>query len=139
MTDDGVGLIDTNIVILRKRIDLRQLPGELAITTVTLAELSGAPHQTSDPVEAARRVAELQQVESQFDPLPFDAPSARAYGQVVAAVVAAGRQPRGRIADLMIASIAMANQLRLFTTNEDDFAGLENLVEVVPVDVSSEP
>jgi hypothetical protein len=45
------------------------------------------------------------------------------------------RKPRGRIADLMIASIAAANRLPLFTTNPADFQGLESVVAVVPVPI----
>lgn len=50
-------------------------------------------------------------------------------------MISAGRKPRGRTADLMIASIAAANRLPLFTTNPADFAGLEAVVTVVPVAV----
>ena len=75
----------------------------------------------------------LQRAESEFDPIPFDAEAARIYGRVTAAVIAAGRKPRRRIADLMIASIAIAEGLPLFTTHPDDFAGLEHLLPIVAV------
>jgi hypothetical protein len=52
-----------------------------------------------------------------------------------AEVIAVGRKPRGRIADLMVASVAAANRLPLFTTNPDDFRGLETVLAVVPVPV----
>jgi predicted nucleic acid-binding protein len=64
------------------------------------------------------------------DPIPFEAEAARAFGRVCAAVIAAGRQPRRRIADLMIASVALAEDLPLYTTNPDDFKGLEELITV---------
>ena len=60
----------------------------------------------------------------EFDPLPFGTEAARMYGRVAAAVVAVGRKPRRRVADLMIAATAMAENLPLFTTNPGDFAGL---------------
>jgi hypothetical protein len=75
----------------------------------------------------------LQRVESEFDPVPFDAEAARAYGRVAGAVIAAGRKPRRRITDLMIAATAIAQDLPLFTTNPDDYLGLEKLVRFVPV------
>lgn len=78
-------------------------------------------------------MARLQRVEATFDPLPFDAEAARQYGAIAAGVVAVGRKPRRREADLMIAAVAAANQLPLFTTNPDDFRGTENIVTVVPV------
>jgi predicted nucleic acid-binding protein len=61
------------------------------------------------------------------------AQAARAYGQITAAVVAAGRKPRSRIADLMIAATAITEVLPLYTTNPDDFTGLEDLLTVAPV------
>src|ERR1700677_5042853 len=82
--------------------------------------------------DAARRTEALQRAESEFDPVPFDAEAARIYGRVTAAVVAAGRKPRRRIADLMIAATAISEDLPLYTTNPGDYAGLEKLVRVVP-------
>jgi hypothetical protein len=127
------GLLDTNTLILRRQIDHAQLPDTMSISAVTLAELSAGPHHTDDPPERARRLDVLQRAESEFDPLPFDAEAARAFGRVAAAVLAAGRKPRARTADLMIASVAIANRLPLYTTNPDDFAGLDTLVTVVAV------
>ncbi|MGN9913650.1 type II toxin-antitoxin system VapC family toxin [Phytohabitans sp. LJ34] len=127
------GLIDTNIVIHLSRLDAADLPEELVISAVTLAELSAGPHHADDPVERARRISILQHVEATFDPLPFDADAARAFGRVTAAVLAAGRKPRRRLADLMIASIGIVNGLPIYTTNPDDFAGLDRLAEIIPV------
>ncbi|MEU5279509.1 type II toxin-antitoxin system VapC family toxin [Streptomyces asoensis] len=136
------GLLDTNIMILRKWIDPEELPAEMAITAITLAELSAGPHQVrgnaeqndfDEHAERARRTDILQRAENEFDPIPFGAEAARIYGRVSAAVISAGRQPRRRIADLMIASIAIAEDLPLFTTNPDDFKGLQDLLAVVPV------
>lgn len=136
------GLIDTNIVILRRWIDPSRLPDEMAITSITLAELSAGPHEVRPEryrhpeeaaIERAERTELLQRAEYEFDPIPFDAQAARIYGRVAAAVVAVGRKPRGRALDLMIASIAIAEGLALYTTNPADFAGLERLLTLVPV------
>lgn len=134
MTGDATrGLIDTNIVVHLPALDPALLPDELVVSAITLAELSAGPHHTDDPAERARRTSVLQHTEATFDPLPFDADAARTYGMVCAAVLAAGRTPRRRVADLMIASIAAANRLPLYTTNPGDFAGLDQLVNVVAV------
>lgn len=133
MPSEVHGLLDTNILILRRRIDHAQLPDTMSISTITLAELSAGPHHTSDPAERARRLDVVQRAESEFDPLPFDAEAARLFGRVAAAVLAAGRRPRARTPDLMIASVAIANQLPLYTTNPGDFVGLEKLLTVTPV------
>ncbi|MEU5521392.1 type II toxin-antitoxin system VapC family toxin [Streptomyces sp. NPDC093250] len=136
------GLLDTNIMILRKWINPQELPAEVAITAITLAELSAGPHQVrsnaeqddyDEYAERARRTDILQRAENEFDPIPFDAEAARIYGRVCAAVISVGRTPRRRIADLLIASIAIAEDLPLFTTNPDDFKGLDGLLTVVPV------
>lgn len=127
------GLGDTNILIYLERLSADQLPTELLISAVSLAELSAGVHSAMDAAECARRVLRLQRVEATFSPLPFDAEAARHYGLIAAEVIANGRKPRSRIANLMIASIAATNQLPLFTTNPADFRGLEPVVTVVPV------
>jgi predicted nucleic acid-binding protein len=127
------GLIDTNIVVHLAALDPALLPDEMVVSAITVAELSAGPHHPDDPVERARRTSVLQHTEATFDPLPFDVEAARIYGMVCAAVLAAGRTPRRRVADLMIASIAAAHRLPLYTTNPDDFAGLDRLVDVVAV------
>jgi len=133
VSGDGRGLIDTNIVIHLGALDAADLPREMVISAVTLAELSAGPHHASDAVERARRMSVLQHAEATFEPLPFDAEAARAFGLVSAAVLVTGRKPRRRIADMMIASVAIVNRLPLFTSNPDDFSGLSDLVRVVPV------
>jgi predicted nucleic acid-binding protein len=127
------GLIDTNIVIHLRALDPAQLPDEMVISSVSLAELSAGPHHASDPAERARRMSVLQHAEATFEPLPFDADAARAFGMVTAAVLTSGRQPRRRLADLMIASVAIVNAIPLYTTNPADFLGLDRLVAVIPV------
>ncbi|WP_405099222.1 type II toxin-antitoxin system VapC family toxin [Micromonospora sp. NBC_01412] len=127
------GLIDTNIVIHLAALDPHQLPEEMVISAVTLAELSAGPHHTDDPRERARRMSVLQHVEATFDPLPFDAEAARAFGLISAAVLASGRGTRRRIADLMIASVAHVHGIPLYTTNPTDFSGLAELVTITAV------
>jgi predicted nucleic acid-binding protein len=127
------GLIDASVVIDLARVDPRALPAEMAISTITMAELTAGPHASDDPLERARRQRRLQTVEATFDPVPFDAHAARAYGQIYAATLSAGRKPRGRRAvDLLIAATALATGLPLYTRNADDFAALDD-VEVVAV------
>ncbi|MGH3278709.1 MAG: type II toxin-antitoxin system VapC family toxin [Trebonia sp.] len=129
------GLGDTNILICLERLATDQLPSELLTSTVTLAELSAGVHTAEDTAERSLRMLRLQRVEATFSPLPFDVQAARQYGVIAAEVISMGRKPRGRIADLMIASIAAVNRLPLFTTNPADFQGLQSVVTVVPVPV----
>lgn len=133
LADDVHGLLDTNILILRRNIDHAELPASMSISAVTLAELSAGPHYADTSAERSRRTDLLQRVEAEFDPLPFDTDAARAFGRACAAVLDAGRTPRRPIADLMIAATACSNSLPLYTTNPDDFTGLDDLVDVVTV------
>ena len=128
---DGPGLLDTSTVILLPRLyDPDALPAEPRISTITLAELSVGPLLATDDGERAARLAHLQQAEADFDPLPFDADAARAFGQVAASLRRSGRKTAARAYDAMIAAVALANQLPLFTCNPDDFAGIDGLTVV---------
>ena len=133
----SAGLLDTSAVLdWDDPAVAAALPEEVAVCAITLAELAAGPHLATSSSEGARRQARLQQVEATFEPLPFDALAARSYGQIVAAVAAvaeAGRSPRRRVADLLIAATAHANGLVLYTRNPDDFAGLSDLVHVVAI------
>ena len=122
------------MVVDLEEIDASLLPEEVAISSVTLAELAAGPHATTDVDERARRQDRLQRVEAAFDSLPFDANAARAYGRVFAAVTATGRKARGaRAVDLLIAATAVAAGLPLYTRNGRDFEALEDLLTVVVV------
>jgi hypothetical protein len=128
------GLIDTSVVIDLGRVDPADLPHEIAVSAVTLAELAAGPHATGDRDERARRQDRLQRTEATFESLPVDGAVARAYGRIYAAVAGAGRKARGRRAfDLLIAATALAAELPLYTRNPNDFQELDSLVEVVPV------
>jgi predicted nucleic acid-binding protein len=133
VTVHEVGVLDTSIIAALKLYDPQELPDTFMITAVTLGELSYGPNATNDPMKRAGRVAVLQHVESTFEPLPYDHEAARLYGQICAAVRAAGRQPRKRASDLMIAATAASNALPLYTANPEDFRGSETFVELVGV------
>ena len=125
---DPEGLLDTSTLLLLPRItDPAALPEVPLISTITLAELSVGPLVTDDEAERARRLAQVQQAESDFDPLPFDAASARAFGRVAASLRRPGRKPAARTMDALIAAVAIANGLPLYTCNPEDFAGIEGL------------
>jgi predicted nucleic acid-binding protein len=133
VTVHDVGVVDTSIVAAIRLYDPAELPDTILITAVTLGELSYGPHATDDPAKRVGRVAVLQHAEATFEPLPYDQSAARLYGQICAAVRAAGRPPRKRASDLMIAATAASNELALYTANPQDFRGSEGLVEVIAV------
>jgi hypothetical protein len=123
--------MDTSTVILLPHLtDPTLLPDRPLISTITLAELSVGPLVVDDDAIRAARQAHLQQAEADFDPVPFDADAARAFGQVAASLRRAGRKTTARASDAMIAAVAIANGLPLYTCNPDDFSGIEALVVV---------
>ncbi len=127
------GILDSSTVILLTRIeDARALPDEPLITAVTLGELSVGPLVAVEESERAARQAHLQQAEADFDPLPFDAAAARAFGRVAASLRRSGRKTTARAYDAMIAATALANDLAVYTCNPTDFVGIDDL-EVVAV------
>ena len=129
------GVLDTSTVIMLSRItDAALLPAEPLITTITLAELTVGPLVAGTDEERAARQAHVQQAEADFDPLPFDAPAARAFGRVAASLRQAGRKPSARAYDAMIAATAMSRGLPVYTCNPADFSGIDGLTVVaVPV------
>lgn len=129
--DAGTWLLDTSVILdLDDPVVLAALPEASSISVVTLAELAAGPLLTDDPAEQARRQHRLHEVESTYDPVPIDATVARAFGSIAAAVRRAGRQPRRRQFDLLIAAVALAHSMPLGTRNADDLVGLEQLIDV---------
>ena len=133
MAEPTRGLLDTSVIVDHDVVDPGSLPDESAIAAVTLAELAAGPHAATEGAERSRRQDRLQWAAATWDALPFDVEAARAYGRVFAATRAAGRSARARMADLLIASTAVAHGLPLYTRNPSDFIGLEEIVKVVAV------
>lgn len=132
--DDSTWLLDTSVVLDLEDADVAgALPAGTSISVITLAELTAGPLMTDDPIERARRRRRLRTIEAAYDPIGIDDEVARTFGDVAAAVRQAGRQPRKRQFDLLIAAVAMTYGLPLATRNADDLIGLEGIVDVRPV------
>lgn len=123
-------LLDTSVVIAP---DVGPLDGDLAISSVTLAELHFGVLVAKERTVRAERLRRLLVLQRAFDALPLDEAVAASYGQIAAAVVDVGRQPRARSMNLIIAATAHAHSARLYTRNVSDFHGLHDLVDVVAV------
>lgn len=124
---DAAGLLDTSVVIDLASLSERELPATSFISAVTLAELSVGPLVANSAEERMARQLVLQTAEAYFDPLPFDAESARAFGRVAAALRGSGSKRRARAFDALIAAAALRHELPVYTKNPDDFAGIEGL------------
>jgi len=122
------GLLDTSVLIAQ---DVDPLPGLLAVSAISVAELHFGVLVARTADARALRLARLSRVQRRFAPLPVDEAVAESYGQIAAHVAAAGRHPRARTMDLLIAATAHVHGAVIYTRNADDFRGLEGFVEVV--------
>jgi predicted nucleic acid-binding protein len=122
-------ILDTSVVIASA---IPPLAGELAVSSITLAELHFGVLVARDPATRAERLRRLTLLQRGFDALPVDEAVARSYGQLAARVVEVGRQPRARAMDLLIAATAHAHSAGLYTRNPADFAGLDHFIQVMP-------
>lgn len=122
------GLLDTSVLIAE---DVEAIPGQLAISAISVAELHVGVLVARSPDVRAVRLARLTRLQRRFDPLPVDEAVAESYGAIAAHVAAAGRQPRARTMDLLLAATAHVHDAVLYTRNADDFAGLEAFITVV--------
>ena len=127
---DSHGLLDTSVVIDHDLLDPARLPEASAVSSVTIAELAVGPLAARDDEERARRQDRLHWAVATWEPLPFDAPAARAYGRICSTLMARGRAGRRYFAELLIAATAVANGLPLYTRNPKDLVGLERLLVV---------
>lgn len=123
-------ILDTSVVLAD---DVEPLPGELAISSVTLAELHFGVLVAREQGVRAERLRRLTVLQTRFDPLPMDDAVALSYGRLAAAVSESGRRPRARALDLLIAATAHAHAARLYTRNARDLVGADDLVDVVAV------
>lgn len=123
-------ILDTSVLIAN---DIAPLEGELAISAAALAELHFGVLVTTDAAVRAERLRRLSEFQRRFSALPVDEAVATSYGQLAAAVVTAGRRPRSRVIELVIAATAHAHAARLYTRNADDLVGIEHLVDIVSV------
>ncbi len=128
---DSHGLLDTSVIVDYDLIDPSELPGLSAVSALTIAELTVGPLAAGqDAEERARRQDRLQWAATTWDPLPFNNAAARAYGRIYSALLARGRAGRRRLPDLLIAAVALANDLPLYTRNAADLRGLEELLAI---------
>jgi predicted nucleic acid-binding protein len=125
-----VGVLDTCTYIDLLDLDTADLPERWELTAVSLAELHQGVGMAKDPFTRAARAEVLSSAARMFDPLPFDGNAVARYGTLVALTVAAGRDPRPRRMDLMIAATASSRNLPLYTRNPADFRGLDDVLTV---------
>jgi predicted nucleic acid-binding protein len=112
---------------------LATVADRVAVSAITVAELEYGIGAATDAIERQRRRQRLQIVRDAMDILPFDAAVAESYGVLANLVRTAGRNPRPRRLDLLIAATAERHGLSLATRNVADFRHLDRVVHVLEV------
>lgn len=125
-------LLDTSVVIDYPASAVAAHASTVAVSTITLAELSYGLH-TADPLLSAAREQRYHWITNTFDPIPFDARAARLYGALCATVRAVGRDPKPRRFDLLIAAVTASLGIPLITRNEADFTGIHDSLAIIAV------
>jgi predicted nucleic acid-binding protein len=121
------GILDTSVLVAD---DVIPIPGELAVSVASIAELHFGVLVARNEQTRAVRLARLSAIQRRFDALPVDDAVADSYGRLAARVAAVGRQPRARVMDLLIAATAHAHGATIYTRNAEDLAGFEDLITV---------
>lgn len=124
------GILDTSVLIAT---DVDPIPGELAISIVSVAELQFGVLVAKDEQARGIRLTRLSAIQRRFDPLPVDEAVADSYARLAERVVRVGRQPRARTMDLLIAATAHAHNATIYTRNPDDLNGLEDLIAIATI------
>jgi predicted nucleic acid-binding protein len=127
------GVLDTSAYINLGLLDPAALPVTPELTAITMAELHQGVAMAKDAASRAARTEKLAAAIVEFEPLPFDGPAAARYGTLVALTVEVNRNPKPLRLDLMIAAIASAHGLPLYTRNAKDLVGLADMLHVVEV------
>ena len=127
------GVLDTSAYLDLGLLDPAALPVTPELTAITMAELHQGVAMAKDAASRAARTEKLAAAIVEFEPLPFDGPAAARYGTLVALTVEVNRNPKPRRLDLMIAAIASAHGLPLYTRNAKDLVGLADVLHVVEV------
>jgi predicted nucleic acid-binding protein len=127
-------LLDTSVIIEPPAAGTASFADLVSVSVVTVGELHYGVGASTDPIEQLYRRQRLQLVLDTYDVLPFDADVAESYGLLANVVREAGRNPRPRRMDLMIAATAVRHGFFLATRNAADFCHLERILKVIDVD-----
>ena len=122
-------LLDTNILIdmadgVTATLDrIAPIPlADLAMAAISAAELEASIF--ADPEWQAQREPPTRAVLNAVTVIPFDAATARRYGEIVAAC----GYNRRKAVDRLIAATAIAHGLTLVTRNASDFSDIPALI-----------
>ena len=133
MTGERKVLLDTSVIIDPPPRGTAEFADLVSVSAVTVGELHYGVGASPDPIEQLHRRQRLQLVLDTYDVLPFDADVAESYGLLANVVRRAGRNPRPRRMDLLIAATAVRHGYSLATRNGADLRHLERVLTVIDV------
>jgi predicted nucleic acid-binding protein len=126
-------VLDTSVLI-GGPLPAAEEDAEVMVASVSFAELGFGVAVTADPSERLVRQSRLERLREAFGPgLPFDDRAAAMFERLCELVVAAGRSPRSRLLDLMIAATAYVNDAGVVTRDVADFDDLRSIMPIVEV------
>lgn len=126
-------LLDTSVIIDPPPRGTAEFADLVSVSAITVGELHYGVGVSADPIEQLRRRQRLQLVLDTYDVLPFDADVAESYGLLANVVRLAGRNPRPRRMDLLIAATALRYGFALATRNAADLRHLRRILTVIDV------
>ncbi len=121
-------ILDTSVVVGSRP---PEVPGELAISAVTLAELHYGVLRARSAGERSDRLRRLTAVEREFDALPVDEAVAASYGHLAALLHERGLQAHSPGLGLLVAATAHAHDARVCTQAPEELRDLTGVIEVV--------
>ena len=120
-------VLDTSIFVAveQGRQLRRELPDEVGVSVVTLAELELGVLVARDPDTRSQRLSTLTRVREEAAGLPADGRVASAYARLAAGELDAGR--KARVHDTWIAATALVHGADVWTQDADftNFGGVE--------------
>lgn len=108
----SAALLDTSVVIDGIG-SFAEVPGQMAISVITIGELRAGVRLATEPSARAMRQRRLNAIREVFDPIPVDEEVAEHYGDVLAAARSAGRTTKAT--ELLIIATAAATGRVLLT------------------------
>ncbi len=130
----AAGVLDTSVFIANetgRALDESAIPGEVATTVITVAELTAGVLAAGSTDIRARRLATLDAI-ADVVALPVDEDAARVWARLRVHLAETGR--RMGVNDLWIAAIAVSRGLPVIT-QDDDFEALYGAIGFTAIQV----
>jgi predicted nucleic acid-binding protein len=118
-------IADTSVFVAQETgRELGELPEEIAVSVITVAELELGVLRATEAGARAIRLATLSRVQATYPPLPIDPEVASCFARIASAELARGRRLRRH--DTWIAATALRHHAAVLT-QDADFSSFEEV------------